>query len=798
MKIQIGNEPYIERTTGKPVEGRLTVYLINTDIKATTYTHEGNNGFVEAENPVLLHGGMPDDSLFVDIGLYGLKIEKYIGPEGQMSVDSPDEYFEQVDYLEAGMDFDPQASSANVVDTIGDLENANPELKFVTVLWHDSVGDSIPRQYYWDAGAQDNIDGGYVVGSEVSDTGRWILLWADEILPASVYGVTPSNTSNLNLLLNYPATVGSLHLVTAPCVRFTSGTYSPNFTYVTDKELVFDGDAKFTAATFQCPRARVMGNTPSFIADFVFSAPDMEAHSSWFRTLQSFWHCGAKYLYLDDNNHFTSTLLTTNVNLGGKVVLGSGRLQNTYANGVYFQIGANTSISGRIFSSVDFVRIFTDGWGDGIFLRTGSWDPGLISQGHHVQFDSVPDLDLFESTERWVATMVERRARIPENVWSSFVLDLQNRRVMNGLDVGLFRDIRNVYCNTLSIHNSGSDIELHDVHAESLVASCRYISIYDSDVSFDFEPFISAIWGYDSRINSSMPWRNPSVQCIFERCWVGIVFNRVTNNEHAEALLSFTECQFQDNVGATTKNLEMYRCKTSGGTFKIYPYKSGDNYYLKATLVGNNFNSASPIEFTKIDTIDGRWQEDCYNCILQWYIVGNTFLGNSEGLRMRYWQYRIGSYYTRTFVKMATDAHSVVYDGNMGNCPATTMQGVTITSTDSTYTTEDIGSGNTIYKYTGAWRRVMPSILGSQWWMQSTIGGTGTMTKYYSWVNSPYDSLTYDMYIQTAWYVYFSAHDIAIDNGDFFKMTICTFGDYIRIVQRGDGDHNRGIVAKVI
>ena len=31
MKIQIGNEPYIDRATGKPVEGRLTVYLLNTE-----------------------------------------------------------------------------------------------------------------------------------------------------------------------------------------------------------------------------------------------------------------------------------------------------------------------------------------------------------------------------------------------------------------------------------------------------------------------------------------------------------------------------------------------------------------------------------------------------------------------------------------------------------------------------------------------------------------------------------------------------------------------------------------------
>ena len=89
MKIALGNEPYLDRSTGKPVEGRLSVYLIHSDTLARTYTIEGNNGFVEAPNPVLLHGGLPDDSLFVELGLYGLKIERYCGPAGQMSPRKP-------------------------------------------------------------------------------------------------------------------------------------------------------------------------------------------------------------------------------------------------------------------------------------------------------------------------------------------------------------------------------------------------------------------------------------------------------------------------------------------------------------------------------------------------------------------------------------------------------------------------------------------------------------------------------------------------------------------------------------
>lgn len=796
MKISLDNSVYIDRTTGKPVEGKLCIYLANTDVLANTFTYEGNNGYVEAPNPVLLHSGLTDDSLFVELGLYRLTVYRYTGPEGQMSAESPDEYFTQIDEFDFGLDYDIAASMNNVLDTLDDLQGADPSLKFVTVLWHDTAGDCVPRQYFWDEGAQDSVDGGYVVGSEVSDTGRWILLWADEILPCTVYGVTPSNVSNLNLLLNYPDTVGSLHLVTAPCVRFVSGTYTPNFTYATDKELVFDGDAKFTAATFQCPRARVMGNQPCYIADFQFYAPDAEAHSSWFRTLQAFWHCGAKYLFLDSTNYFTTSLITSNVNLGGKVVMGSSRLPNTYANGVHFIIASDTSISGRIFNTSDFVRVSSDGYGDGIFARTGTWDPGLISAGHHVQYDNIPDLDLFESTERWVSTMVERRARLSSVVWSSYVLDLQNRRYAgNSLNVGLFRDIRNVYCKNLYVNNSGNDIVFRNVVAESVGAICRYIIIYDSEIPFSGEPAISAIWGYDSRVSSSYPWTTPSIQCIFERCKIGIVFNRVTNNEHTESLLSFTECQFNTNVGATTKNLEMYQCKTDNGYFKIYPYKSGSNYYIKAVLVGNHFSSAYPIEFTKIDSINGQYQEDCYDCILQWNIVGNTFLGNTEGLRMRYWQNRTGSYWSRTFVKQGSGVHSITYEGNVGKCPAENMRGVSI-SDNKAYTTETY-STSTLYKYAGAWQRCL-IIPGSLWWNGTVAKGPNTLVKWYNWVNSPYNSLTYDMFVQTTWFAYPKAHDDPLNNGDFFANAILIFGDYLRIVQRGDGDRNDGVVGRVI
>ena len=144
IMMSLGNEPYIERDTGKPLEGRLTVYLHDTNNVATVYTLEGPD-FVEAENPQLVHGGSVDDSLFAQTGIYDLRLERYIGTPGQMSSESPDSDFEQVDVLECGIDFDLESMTANQVDFVSDLRDVAPEMGAVTVLWYESAGDCVPR-----------------------------------------------------------------------------------------------------------------------------------------------------------------------------------------------------------------------------------------------------------------------------------------------------------------------------------------------------------------------------------------------------------------------------------------------------------------------------------------------------------------------------------------------------------------------------------------------------------------------------------------------------------------------------
>ena len=789
MKMSLDNTPFLDRSNGQPVEGRIRIYEHGTDVYKTLYTAEGDQ-YVTAANPQLIHGGYPDSSLFADLGIVDIHLDKYIGAEGQMSVESPDEDFEQIDVFEFGLDYDIEQATANIVKDLGELRNTNPELGLVTVTWYAEEGDCFPRQYIWDALCQNEEDGGYVVRSDVSDTGRWVLLWGDEVLPCTVYGVRPGDESNMNLLLNYQTTVGSFALKTAPCVRFITGSYTENVNYATSKELCFDKGAQFVNSVIQCNSIRLFDKPTSYIADFIFTCPEMEAHSSWFKSIDRFLTCGAKTLVVDGTDNFVNKTLKFPTTVAGstRIYAANTRLPITYVNNGRLTLSRVNIVGNGVFNQTDklsfaYMEIHDDWW---LTPNTIDWSSTVFARSTSLNTLLLAN---FKSVDAYIAAVKAN---------GETILDLAGRRVTNvSIGVDSITELRNVQCTNLNISRNGGDIVLRDVHADNVLVSCRYLTTHDNcDLNFTSEPNLMACWFYDSRINASTPWYT-SKQVIAENCWIGIVFNFASDNEADHASLDFTECRFQTNVAFYVKRISMKRCVTSNNTIKIYPYKNTEGYHLVGNFENNVFNNNTPIEFTKFDILDGRYQDDVYDCIANWAFIGNTFAGNDEGIRCRYWQNRTGNNYSKTFIKIGQGVNTIVYEGNNGKCPAASMRGIVISSTDS-YTEQSLDEDHSVYKYPSAWRRVMPGISTSEWWSQHTYDNTETLIKWYSWVNSPYDSLTYDVFYQTAWFSYFRSHDDPINNGDFFAMAILTFGDWIRIVQRGDGDHNRGIVAKVV
>lgn len=783
MMISFDNAPFLDRETNQPVEGRIRVYLHDSDNLAEIFTLEGAE-YVRAENPQLLHAGYPDASLFAEIGVYDICVDKYIGPYGQMSVDSPESDFAQINEYEFGIDFDLARSTAIRVDTVSDLRDVDPSVGCVNVMWYAVPGDCFQRTYIWDADCQNEEDGGYVVRSDVSDTGRWVLMWDDEVLPCTFYGVRPGVETNMNMLLDYPDVVGSFSLVTAPCVRFVRGTYTAEVDYITDKQLCFDTGAKFTDSKFTCPSARTFGRVSDFIADFEFTDPCSVAYSSWFRSATAFFTCKAGKLVVDKSNLVDKVIRAEAKAKDCTIVYETNiRLPLTYVNNGHITLERVNLDGIGMFDSTDKVTFRS------MTIRDQWWsDPASVDWVNNVNARSTGLVTLllanFKSTEAYINAVVAN---------GGTMVDLAGRHVTTWNNSSI-TDIRNLYCDSLSVHVGNNDVNLSNVHASELYMTCGYLTVRDSELNFGAEPSIGWVDADRCRITSSIGWTNHIGMEVQNSFWgVGLDYAQDNVTDHGGVI--FKNCTFKQNVSLKLKRLSMYRCITDNNLIQVYPYKDGDTYYLTCTLEDNSFNSASPVEFTKLDTVNGNLQEDVYDCHLVWRILNNSFAGNSEGLRMRYWQYRTGNYGGRTFVAPGSANHSVAYGGNTGNCPADTARGMFV-SDNTDYVTEAVGD-YTLYKYSNVTRRAMP-VFGSFWWDCDTPAGKGLLTKWYNAVETPYDSLSYDMFVQTAWYLYPRAHEQALVNGDFFDMALCVFGDYIRIVQQGSNDHNSFIHARVV
>lgn len=752
---------------GMPLVGRVTLYAHDSDTKIAVFTLEGEE-FVQAANPQLLdNAGRLPATLFYEASIVDVKVEKYIGAEGMMSVDSPDSDFETFDIFEIG--FSPESLHSGVhVDTVAELEDAAVSSRVVTVLGYHKVGDCMPRMYYWDKDSVDEVDGGYVVGSNEEDSGRWILLWTNSVIPGSVYGIVPgTNESNIGAFLSYPSTVGSFLMPTASVPFFERGEYSSSVLYSSTRSVSFDGGAKFPTAAFSLPSVSVVGHSDDYIANFAFTRRNAVAHSSWFKSVDAFWNCGAGRLFIDGVNHFVNTVLENSADLEDTVVEGTGRLVMTYGIGKFIQVKPTTVIVGRIFTGADYLKVDSS-HGDGIFTKFASLDVGTIADGHHIEYTGVPDISLFDDANRWATIMVERRARLTEQEWNLYTLDFEGR-IVDSFSAGLFTTVKNVVASRIVISNPGTIILLRNVKAENVVVSCGLLSILSSDINFETVPSCTQVYSANSIISSSQQLLDPNVGINFKNCRVIMSFNRVTDNVTKDSRIRLEGCNVDANVIIYSKNLELINTTfNSGVSVKIYPYKENGYYYLQLDMEGCNFLSSS-LEFTKLDIVGGAADDDCYDCILQWKIVGNNFVDESNTRRtmvnMRYWMNRMGTYGTRCLVSKTGD-HSIVYSGNSGQCPKESVKGLVCTGSED-YHTWQVSESNNIYQYYNSKAYAMPSRYTG--WYMVKFGNDGTVGMKYGSDNA--------MKRMDSALVYQTANDtVETTNGSFFDFSPAKFG----------------------
>ncbi|MBO7105001.1 MAG: hypothetical protein J6W22_05930 [Fibrobacter sp.] len=677
MKIGFSPESIVG-LDGMPLVGRVTLFVHDSDDILDVFTLEGDT-FTQAANPQLLNdAGRLDATLFFDAAIVDVKVERYVGAEGQMSVESPDSDFEQFDHFEIG--FDPGVLAVRTsVDTIAELMDASPESGLVNVVGYYAVGDCVPRTYYWDKDSENDIDGGYVVGSHVSDTGRWILLWGDEMMPSSVYGVVPgSNEANINALLTYPQLVGSFLQKTAPVVRFLPGDYTSSVAYSTTKEVAFDSGAKFTGASFNLPRARALGPVTDYIADFRFTDTTSEAHSAWFRSASGFWGCGAKYMYVDEANHFSTSILTEIASVSGAVIVWPKRVSFGTSSSTYFNFIQCSFVGKKIFSPKDdYVKFGSMEIDDGLFLQlnVSQWDLGLISEGHHVEVLTVNGcsyhIGKFNSADVWLKVRDVDDGLNPGT--TSSVVDLQSRSVKD-FSFSRYTEVKNgVITGTLSL--SGTVFRIRNMTVSEVLvnsSSGMSLSVIDSKISLNNN--ISGLDSFAARNSdisiSGANGIDPSETAIdMVRCsFLGAI---KLNDAHADSYnkqksLTLIDVEVQSNLTWRVNQIYALNCRFQN-KIDIIPFASDDGFwYWQAVIENSHFSGAARLWFTVYTTQDSpHVNMDGKVKFFNVELVNNRFDGSDEfGVKML-------RYHPRTYnVLTASEIGPWKYIGNTGRCPA--------------------------------------------------------------------------------------------------------------------------------
>lgn len=654
MKIASSIEQYFD-DEGRPlVNGRVTFYDHDSDTPAEIFYLVGND-YTAAPNPQFTADDGRIPTVFFEASVKDVKVEKQL----------PDGSYALLDTFEVGFDF-PKAANATILYGMDELRDLNTEVGIVQVVGYYDKYDCPVRWYVWDPNCSLDADAGVIVESNTGVEGRWILFYDDELLPSSFYGIKPGeNETNLSGFTSYPDFVGTYKIRTPKMPRFLSGTYTTDGSIHTPKTLYFDDGATFPTCDFQCAAAVIPHNS-TYVSEFYFTSDNVEAHSSWFRTAQQFLTCGADVLVVDKTNYIIDYRINLPCSIANKTLMYTvnQRLPLTYVNNGRLDLSRTTLIGTNIFNSSDVIRFsYTE-------IRDEWWsNPSDIDwvnkvRARTVMLDTIL-LANFKSVPAYVAAQKADNAT---------VLDLAGRSISS---LAITADdsvveLRNVRCtSSLSVSKgTTAEVTFRNVVTPSLSASCRYLTTYSSDISFNNEPSILAAWFHESRVNSSVAWTT-SKQVIADDSWLGINFKYATDNVTDHAVLSFTDCRFQTNVLFEVKRIDMTRCITSNNTIRIYPHKSDDHYVLSCYFDSCTFNNNLPIEFTKFE------DDNVYDV----YFSPVTFTNNSfinQGIKCRYWQHRVGNNYNKRFIARTLYNpsvnpddmhHTYLYSGNWGNCP---------------------------------------------------------------------------------------------------------------------------------
>lgn len=649
---------------GKPlVSGRLKVYLHGSDTLADTFILTGND-FVQGPNPIVLdNAGEQQNTVFLEAAIYDVDVEQL--DNGQ---------YVKISDFQFGFNM-PTAKNDTIVQNMTGLEEADPSLEFVTVVGYDGTTYAGPRMYMWDSQCTEEADGGCIIASTVSDHGRWLLLSDMRELPCNYYGIEAGRESNMSAFLTYLPVVGTYGIFMPPVPRFLTGTYTSEGTLSCVKTISFDQGAKFTKATFSCIAAEISEPVSDYVADFIFLHQDY-AESSWFRTVRSFWSCGAAELHQSRTNHFTDTSLGNGM-VGVANARISGRPMTLTAPGSLLL--THCSIDDRALST-DWYCIFQD------MVLTDRWfNDSNYNIGQSTAYrqyanttSNVLDLANFQNANVYVLWAA---------AWGLTAIDLYNRPVGTITAAMPFTSITNATITEAHFDNS---IALNNVICLSLNLEHQNISVTTRNCTCVLTSVSCKEWNDNGSsfamncdINSyyvQLNWLNTSLNMNGHR--IGVGADQDSSLYHTKQLVMW-RCTVSDGVIASDNPIFL-ECNIANTPIYVYPCSIFEGNQMSWTMSmefrKNRFNGSSCIHIGANNGIRDHLEE-VYECAMTGLaITDNVFNTSVFGITCPFWA---GPSLAYRFIRgLTTYDHSdptdhntdwfpipYVYRGNDGNCP---------------------------------------------------------------------------------------------------------------------------------
>lgn len=669
--MKIGFNPgSIVDANGAPLQGRVLVYVHDSLEKKDIFTMEGSE-YVASENPVLLDttGRIPT-TLFFDVGVVDVLVQKYVGEPGHLADESPDEDFEDFDRFEAGFDFDPTQAGTTEVETIADLKDIENPSGVVRVNCYTTPGDTFPRYYLWNPNCTASEDGGCVIADTHDASGMWCYLCEGDSIKSSVYGIKPgTEETNMGAFCQAPLGVSGDYAITYPTTLYVEqGTYSSASSYFIgyNRKAVFSCKAKFASADFYGFGFDVDGKTSDYVANFHYSAGvgtylNTVAHSSWFRTAAGFFGCNAMEYVLDSANHFTSNAISADVQLSGVFRGWNNLLSLTFSNGAYIHFNRVTFIGRAIFDKTTLVAKFSNcNFSDYLFsgANYNNVDFGLIAQSHKIQVDSWNITDALNA-DVWLAWanaagmgFVDLCGRSVTTLYNSNISEFRNGVFLGGV---VSTNVNVKFTNiggSLSVWPtiSGKSITLDHCDNVDIASDVPFSSV----VARDSNVVVSN--GIDSSI-TSYSHDGGAVQATFKCAgWAAPVGTHPKGNEVnlRNVVLNIGNFSWFDN-------LRMQNC-TVNNPIQVIPYYENSDLWLDAIFVGNTFGNNGYIAFG--DSSVGN--EDIYNVKVKNLIIkDNVFNTSGNGVMMPFYAYNsVVNVYIAPLQEL-----NATYSGNIGSCP---------------------------------------------------------------------------------------------------------------------------------